>query len=213
MSQTCFLNTDGTKNHRNNMGDNSNFSEIRELELRMYFFVPYNISPIQQAIQAGHAAIDYAFRYGDTEEFKLFAQVFKTWIILNGGTTNERRDFDGIAMGDLNQIADALAGNDIQFAYFQEPDLNDALTAVCFLANEQVFNRKDYPDFLDYIFDVKMYPEARGAVPEQNYVMLKMQSLEKLQEMFPEYYKEWVRFVGGVKNVFLRELIKNKKLA
>ena len=58
-----------------------------------------------------------------------------------------------------------------------------------------------------------MYPEARGAVPEQNYIMLKMQSSEKLQEMFPEYYKEWVRFIGGVKNVFLRELIKDKKLA
>ena len=29
--------------------------------------------------------------------------------------------------------------------------------------------------------------------------------------MFPEYYKEWVRFVGGIKNVFLRELIKDKE--
>ena len=195
------------------MGDNSNYSEIKELELRMYFFVPYNISPIQQAIQAGHAAVDYAFRYGDSEEFKLFAQVFKTWIILNGGTTNERRDFDGIVMGSLNQIADALAGNDIQFSFFQEPDLNDALTAVCFIVDERVFNKEDYPDFVDYILNIKMYPDAKQAMDAQNIVMLKMQSLEKLQEMFPEYYKEWVRFVGGVKNVFLRELLKGKKLA
>ena len=141
------------------MGDNSNFSQLKELELRMYFFVPYNISPIQQAIQAGHAAVDYAYRYGSTEEFKLFAEVFKTWIILNGGTTNERRDFDGIPMGDLNQIADALAGNDIVFSFFQEPDLNDALTAVCFICNEQVFNKKDYPDFPDYILNV-IYPRS-----------------------------------------------------
>jgi hypothetical protein len=28
-----------------------------------------------------------------------------------------------------------------------------------------------------------------------------------------DHYKEWVRLIGGVKNVFLRDLIKNKKLA
>ena len=28
-----------------------------KLELRMYGFVPYNISPIQQAIQFGHAVV------------------------------------------------------------------------------------------------------------------------------------------------------------
>ena len=187
--------------------------EEKQLELRMYFFVPYNISPIQAGIQCGHAAIEYAFKYGDSEEFKLFAQVFKTWIILNGGTTNERRDFDGIVMGSLNQIADDLVVNDIQMSFFHEPDLNDALTALCFLVDERVFNYEDYPDFIDYILDVKMYPVAREEVPEQNYVMLKMQSAEKRQEMFPEHYKEWVRLLGGVKNVFLRELIKDKKKA
>jgi len=36
---------------------------------------------------------------------------------------------------------------------------------------------------------------------------------ELQQEMFPEYYKEWVRFVGGVKNVFLRELTRDKRKA
>ena len=30
-----------------------------KLELRMYGFVPYNISPIQQAIQFGHAVVEY----------------------------------------------------------------------------------------------------------------------------------------------------------
>ena len=29
------------------------------LELRMYGLVPYNISPIQQGIQFGHAVIEY----------------------------------------------------------------------------------------------------------------------------------------------------------
>jgi hypothetical protein len=187
--------------------------EQQPLELRMYFFVPYNISPIQQAIQAGHAALEYVRMVGLTEQFNDFNANWKTWIILNGGTTNERRDFEGIVMGSLNQIADDLLENDIQFSYFKEPDLNDALTAVCFICDERVFNRKDYPEFIDYIFDVKMYPEARGEVPESNYIMLKMKSREEQEQLFPEYYKEWVRFIGGLKNVFLRDLLKDKKLA
>lgn len=186
---------------------------MEKLELRMYFFINYQLTGIQKGIQCGHSALEYADKYGSDEEYIIFVREFKTWIILDGGTTNERRDFDGLAFGSLNQIADNLLKNDIKFAYFLEPDLNDALTAVCFLADERVFNRKDYPDFLDYIFDVKMYPEAKAATPEQNYVMLKMQSMERLQEMFPEYYKEWVRFIGGVKNVFLRDLLKDKKKA
>ena len=36
--------------------------EHKTLELRMYFFVPYNISPIQKSIQAGHAALEYAYK-------------------------------------------------------------------------------------------------------------------------------------------------------
>jgi hypothetical protein len=40
-----------------------------------------------------------------------------------------------------------------------------------------------------------------------------MQSMEELQKMFPEWYPEWVKFLGGERNVFLRELLKDKRLA
>jgi len=180
--------------------------EQKPLELRMYFFVPYNISPIQQAIQAGHAAVRYGRKFGESELFKEFADSHETFVILNGGTTNDQRDFDGVAEGTLNQIADQLVENDILFTYFREPDLNNALTALCIICDERVFNRKDYQDFVDYIINVQ-------ATSAENFVTLKMQTNEKLQEMFPEYYKEWVRFLGGLKNVFLRELIRDKKLA
>lgn len=190
--------------------------EEKQLELRAYFFVPYNISEIQKSIQSGHCLGRLLLKYGRNDpnhQVWDFLQNHETWVILNGGTTNEQRDFEGFALGSLNQIGDQLMGNDIEFSFFHEPDLNNALTALCFIADERVFNRKEYPSFVDYVLDVKMYPEAREAAPAQNIVMLKMQSDEKLQEMFPEYYKEWVKYVGGVKNVFLRELIKDKKLA
>jgi hypothetical protein len=187
--------------------------EEKGFELRMYFFVPYNISPIQQAIQAGHAAIEYARKYGHTELFIQFAEKWKTWIILNGGTTNSGRGLDGLVLGSLDQIGDDLLANHIQFSYFQEPDLNDALTALCFIADERVFNKEDFPEFLDWILNIKMYPEARDEMPASNVVMLRMKSMEELIEMFPEWYPEWIEWCGGEQNIFLRELLKGKKLA
>ena len=198
----------------------------KTLELRMYFFVPYNISPIQQAIQAGHAALEYAHLNGGTPLFKDFVKNWKTWIVLNGGTTNNKMSdvVENEFAGTLNQLkSDIIRFNfqyrndddfvPIEYADFYEPDLNDALTAVCFICDERVFNYKDYPDFVDWILNVKMYPEARDATPAENIVLLKMQSDEALQEQFPEYYIEWVTFMGGEKNIFLRDLIRGKKLA
>jgi hypothetical protein len=182
--------------------------EEKDLELRMYFFVPYNISPIQQAIQAGHSALEYALYYGNTDLFRKFADKWKTWVILNGGTTNEKRDLDGISQGSLNQIADSLVDNKINFMYFNEPDLQDALTAVCFICDERVFNYEDYPDFLKWMLEIYLYNE-----PAQRIIELKLKTMEQLIGMFPNYYVEWVKFLGGEKNVFLRELIKGKKLA
>jgi len=196
------------------------------LEKRMYFFVPYNISPIQQAIQAGHAALEYARKYQNDPDFIDFADNWKTWIILNGGTTNSKllkdpetgwyanpRTDEAPYLGSLDNIAHQLIKNKINYSLFQEPDLNDALTAVCFLADIRVWNYKDYPEFLDYILKIKMYPDALAAMPEENLVILRGQEEEHLKELFPEYYTEWIDFMGGEKNLFLRELIRGKKLA
>lgn len=156
------------------------------LELKMYFFTIYQLSGIQAGIQCGHAALEYAKTYGDTELFKDFVENHKTWIVLNGGTTNSSRDSNGELNGSLNRIAETLSNNNINNAVFHEPDLEDALTAVCFLADERVYNYEKYPDYEDAVKN-RMW----GGIN----------------------YKDWVNFMGGDKNVFLRELIKGKKLA
>jgi hypothetical protein len=190
--------------------------EENELELRAYFFVPYNISDIQKGVQGIHTAFRFARLFGSDENFINFVDKHETVIILNGGTTNARRDFEGFSFGTLNQIADQLLAKDIPFSYFTEPDLNDALTALCFIADERVFNREVYPDFVNWLLKIKMYQEAADEAQKKNpalWVELRLKSAEEHQELFPEYYKEWVRFLGGEKNVFLRELISDKKLA
>jgi len=177
--------------------------EEKKLELRMYFFVPYNISPIQQAIQAGHAAIEYARNFGDSEEFKNFADNWKTWVILDGGTTNDSAN--DTLRGTLNQIADSLVNNGIKFSSFQEPDLNDALTAVCVIVDERVFNKKDYPDFINYL--------TKSILTNSEIIEIRITPIKEVKIKYSETYIKWIKMIGGVKNEFLRELLTDKKLA
>ena len=192
-----------------------------QLEKRMYFFVPYNISPIQQAIQAGHAALEYARKFRDDEEFIDFADNWKTWIILNGGTTNSKRDFDMVSQGTLNQLADQLSLGDgiagpTKMAWFNEPDLEDALTAVCFICDERVFNYEDYPDF-NYFLMEQSIDFSQNFLRDRDITSnaaIKYHNIEELKEIFGAHYMNWREdIMGGEKNVFLRNLLKGKKLA
>ena len=165
---------------------------MEELELRMYFFVPYNISEIQKGIQSGHSMGEYALKYGRYNPNHIvwdFLEKWKTWIILNGGTTSfkiiEVGNESGF-YGSLNQIQDSLEKHGIEYSTFVEPDINDALTAVCVILDERVFNFKKYPDEVDF----------NDLLSDATYD-----------------YDEWVETMGGEKNVFLRELIKGKRLA
>jgi hypothetical protein len=194
-------------------------TEEKVLALRAYYFVPYNISQMQMGIQAGHAGWRYARRFFESNPLTWeFVDNHETTIILDGGTTNSRRDFEGVAIGTLNQIGDALLENDIPFSYFEEIDLNDALTALCFIADERVFNKVDYPDLPDYLYGLSLKTETdlgKGMhqIASIPLIAFKIKKDEELQELYPTEYKEWVRLVGGVKNVFLRDLLKDKKLA
>ena len=178
----------------------------KQLEYRMYGLVPYNLSPIQQGIQYGHAVQefnnriidDFIFPGGDcTLELTYVAKAFKKWrkedktfIILNGGTTN-LGEYTGV-YGTLNSHCDELRNAGVEVSTFHEPDLGDQLTAVVFLVDERVFNKKDYPDFFDYV-----------EKQDKGFQMM-WQS---------DQYHLWVDFVGGEKNVWLREFLSQFRLA
>ena len=179
----------------------------QELELKMYFFVIYQLTGIAKAIQSGHAALRYARRYAETNPMVWdFVDNHQTWIILDGGTTNDEFDITGKPIGTLNQIGDELSDNEIDFTYFREPDLNNSLTSLCFIVDERVFNKKDYPDFVNYLL-------KNGVYSNSEIIEIRMMGDDELIQRFSTSYKEWVRLVGGVKNVFLRDLIKDKELA
>lgn len=180
--------------------------ENKELELRMYGLVPYNISPIQQAIQFGHGVVEYGQRYR-SEEYDNWANNYKTFIILDGGTTNWRiSDEDGKMIGTLNQHLETLIKNDIKYSAFSEPDLGDQLTAIVFIVDERVFNRKDYPDFEDWVSTNIDYKEVEDISTYHDVI-------HDMKESKSAIYLSWVDFVGGEKNVFLRDFLKGFKKA
>jgi hypothetical protein len=193
-----------------------------KLELRMYGLVPYNISPIQQAIQFGHAVVEYGQMVKLPQAmnkmaidapliYDSWASNWKTFIILNGGTTNHRPTDDGLPFGTLNNHALVLEENKIDFATFNEPDLGDQLTAVVFIVDERVFNRKKYLDFEDWVI------ENYGDLIRSDYYTTSYMLAQKIKnsesKSDKKVYDEWVKYVGGEKNVFLRDFLKNFKLA
>lgn len=175
------------------------------LELRLYGLVPYQLTGIQQAIQYGHALQEYnneimemmeeSYREGFNTEAKREIHKFEQWrledktfIILNGGTTNK----DIEKLGTLNSHRLTLREHGIKIAVFYEPDLGDQLTAIVFLVDERVFDKKKYPDYTG-LFHGDGTPNAHD-------------------------YTEWKKQFGTYepdieKIIFLREFLSNFKLA
>ena len=171
------------------------------LEYRMYGLVPYNLSPIQQGIQFGHAVVDYG-RTADSlpphfEVYKKWADKDKTFIILNGGTTNNNPE----RFGSLNQHMNTLRENGVILQEFHEPDLGDQLTAFVFLVDERVFNRTIYPDFVG-----TPYPWPMNKKPTEK-------QFSQWEAENNKNYAAWEEKIGGPKNAFLRDYLRNLKLA
>lgn len=115
------------------------------LERRKYFLVAYQLSGIQAGIQAGHSSDEYNLKYPHTSDAENldFLTNHKTWIVLNGGTTNDSLEYPGT----INKDVALLKENNIKHTIFREPDLGNVITAVCLIADERVFKKDIYPDF------------------------------------------------------------------
>ena len=173
------------------------------LELRMYGLVPYNISPIQQGIQFGHAVVDYDQKMKYLGEHKQslniqyndWADNWKTFIILNGGTTNNKI-VDGKYLGSLNNHKETLDKIGIFNVGFNETDLGDQLTSVVFIVDERVFNKDKYPNF--------RFKEMRQ-IDFNNPIFF--------DEKEKSDWNLWVESIGGEKNLHLRNFLSSFRLA
>ncbi len=179
------------------------------LELRMYGFVPYNISKEQIGIQFDHAKDEYQIMFGADEDYRNYIREWKTVIILNGGTSNEgtwvRQGFKStFYVGTMQKHLETLLENGVKVATFYEPDLNSMLSGMAFLVDERVFNKTLYPDYKS-----APYPwleKSRTTKPTDK-------EMAKWEEEDNKNYRAWVEKIGGDKNAFLREFLRDKRLA
>ncbi len=151
--------------------------ELKEdgLEQRMYCLTLYNISPIQQGIQSQHAITEYAQSFFNTLQYQRWAQVDKTTIILNGGSSIK-----------LKESLDYLINNQlVDLAFFKEPDLFGGITAFCFLADERIWNREKYPDY-------------RASLAAHNELTQRGSITLALGHLFDQ--EKFVESIGGEKN-------------
>lgn len=185
---------------------------MEKLELRMYGLVNYQLTGIQQGIQFGHAVVEYGqavkntitippMRTNALETYNEWADNWKTFIVLNGGTTNSSEEKPGT----MNIHLKTLQSQGIDCVGFYEPDLGDQLTAIVFIIDERVFNKEKYPDF-DFTNKNQKTP---------GYGMWSNDPLkpEFLNEQESQRWKDWVKTIGGETNLWLRFWLKNFRLA
>jgi hypothetical protein len=114
--------------------------------LRFYAVNNMYLSSIQQGIQPGHALGEMFVKYrrqGPKTAKDLlwsWAEKHKTWIVLNGGYQSE-----------LQKFADFLKSkkNPFPWACFHEEEdaLNGALTSVCVVLPERVYNLRKFESY------------------------------------------------------------------
>lgn len=110
-------------------------------ELRLYTFTLYQLSPIQQGIQAAHAAVELAMksyreqmmlRQGTNwHTYNDWAINWKTMVCLNGGDLNELREFYDFLTNGFNTFPWA--------AFYEDESLGGVMTSIALILPERIF--------------------------------------------------------------------------
>ena len=161
------------------------------MELRMYGLAIYQLHGKHMGIQFQHAVTEFSVKYQERQEYIEWSRVHKTSIVLQGGTTNLNPE----RLGTINKHLKTLLDNGVECVPFYEVDLGDQITAISFIVDERVFNKKKYPDYgMKYNEELEIFEKlpfwAPGIKPND----------------------EWIENIGGQKNYFLREYLRRLEL-
>ena len=105
-------------------------NETKELTYKLYVLSIRQISGVNKGCQGIHAALEYSEKYFIDPEYRKYVEKDKTVIMLDGGTYQ-----------DMIEILDQLEEGNIHHTYFTEPDLNDCVTSIAFIADERVWDK------------------------------------------------------------------------
>jgi hypothetical protein len=126
------------------------------MELRLYSFVNYYLSSIQQGIQTGHVAVDLLRKYTMDDSHPVhqidfvedWADNHKTFITLNGGNN-----------AGILEASEIVVRSGLPFAFFREDEqsLGGILTSCAVIVP-------------DYIYDAKFDKESSATWKDTYYV-------------------------------------------
>ena len=101
-------------------------------ELRCYTFTLYQLSPIQQGIQAGHAAVELVNGHQHDELVTEWASKWKTMVCLNGGDYQDLTDFIFIFL--------VRTENTLPWCFFKEDaSFGNLITSVAMIIPARIF--------------------------------------------------------------------------
>jgi len=160
-------------------------NEKKELEYRMYCLTLRQLSPINKGVQNCHSCLEYANKYHGELDYRKYIEKDKTLIMVDGGTNP-----------DMIEIQRQLETADIKHSFFNEPDLNNCLTAITVIVDERVWDRKYFHSFQEYY----------------DYFMEFYDTDLQIGTGSPTY-EEWLEHIGGEKNAKLIEILSGKRLS
>jgi hypothetical protein len=153
------------------------------MELRLYSFVNFYLSPMQKGIQTGHAAVDLMLKYSgrvgnDNSDFQKtmvydWAKDHKTFIVLDGGNSKS-----------LTQSTDIIFDAGFPFETFCEDkdSLERLHTCTVVILPEYIFGAKLASDGMNYIFQdaFKVEPAIVTGPGDATYNIIKLVTSSRL---------------------------------
>ena len=169
------------------------------MEYRMYCLAERHLSIAQKTIQAAHAIVEYSLKFGDTEEYKHWAKYDKTIIVLDGGNTPDMKN-------------DIVKLTDIEYNYeiFMEPDMDNFVTCITFLADERVFDYEKYGRNFEEWRNLKILENDRSQMHTDPVTGVTTMNAVYIM---PPTYPEWINLIGGEKQEKIKEIISTKRVA
>ena len=169
------------------------------MQYRMYCLSERHLSIAQKTIQAAHAIVEYTLKYGESDEYKQWAETDKTIIVLDGGNTPDM-------IADITKLSAAK----VNYEIFSEPDMGNFVTSIAFIADERVWDYettgKDYEDYCKLRTD----PFRNGLTHTDQRTGMSM--ICDIHIVRPTY-EQWCEVLGGESQAVLKGIISSKRLA
>lgn len=144
----------------------------------MYCLVLRHLSPIQKGIQSAHAIVEYGNLYRNTATYQRWAFYDKTIVML-----------DVHSYTDLMNVTSTFFEQGWLYVSFAEEDLNNIPTAVCFLADERIYDYETYG---------RSYEDHERQMKENGHTA---------------DYGGWLDMIGGESAEKVKEIVSNLRIA